>query len=210
ERTVAQLARYAAAWTTMRADVCAATQLMDLRMACLDRRRSELGALAQALGRDVGAATAARAVDAAIGLAPLAGCADAASLAATVPLPDDPDLRRSALALQGEVDRVAALYYAGKLRQARLSWGLVTAAAIHPWAPPRARALKIDLWLVVEEPARLAAAAPLVEALLRAAVAARDDEQIATAWMEILESDLDRGRYQDALAHGLPADLAVT
>jgi serine/threonine-protein kinase len=217
ERTIGHLDRYAADWTTMRVEACAATlerreqspQLMDLRMACLDRRKSELGALAQALGRDVGADTAARAVDAALQLTQVAACADTTALATRVPLPEAPELRRSALELLEAVERVGALDDLGKYDEARAAWGLLTAAAGHPYPPLRARALGISSWLAMNGPGGSAAATSLLEAALRAAVAARDDDLTGRLWVNVIGNRVEVGKYQEGIDLMLAGDLAL-
>ncbi len=88
---------YAAAWTEAHRDACQATRVrgeqseaaMDLRMRCLERRRRELGALADVL-LTADAAGTLRAPEAAQALRPLAACADVEALAQPVPPPDRP------------------------------------------------------------------------------------------------------------------------
>jgi tetratricopeptide (TPR) repeat protein len=175
-------------------------------MSCLDRRRSELAALVDELGRDASVDTAARSVEAALRLTKVSTCADGAALAMRVPLPDDLNLRASAMAMQGQLDRVEALYDTGKGHRAIAAWGVVKAAAIHPYAPLRARALLLD---GVIGALSGAVVTPVIEAGVRAAVAARDDTQVATAWLELIGNHVDTGKYQQAADLALTVDMAI-
>jgi tetratricopeptide (TPR) repeat protein len=90
------LDRYAGAWRSAHRDACEAThvrreqspELLDLRMACLERRRTALGVTVDLLARaDAAAVERAAAI---VGALPaLEPCADATAVRATVPPPDD-------------------------------------------------------------------------------------------------------------------------
>jgi len=92
------LDRYAAGWVDMRTAACEATSvrgeqspaLMDLRMACLDRRSGELSALVASLSRG-SSQDLDHAVDAVLRLEPLEICADTPLLTATAPRPSAPN-----------------------------------------------------------------------------------------------------------------------
>jgi tetratricopeptide (TPR) repeat protein len=117
----AQLDAYAEAWTTMHAEACEATTvrgeqsaaLLDVRMACLDRRRGELTALVDVLA-DADAAVAEQAVYAASRLVPLDRCADADALLADRQLPADPELAARVDALAGTLRELVAQASAGR------------------------------------------------------------------------------------------------
>jgi eukaryotic-like serine/threonine-protein kinase len=103
-----RLGRYRSDWIAMHKQACEASAsgvqsgvLLDRRMACLERRRTNLRQVSIVLRRaaDIGKAT--EVVD---GLPPVAACGDAETLLAVVPLPDDPK-RRAAVA---ELERAAA------------------------------------------------------------------------------------------------------
>jgi tetratricopeptide (TPR) repeat protein/predicted Ser/Thr protein kinase len=97
---LASIDGYAQAWTQMRHDSCVATrvagtqsdQLMDLRTACLERRRVELTALVDLLssGSPAVLAEAGRLVE---NLVPVSVCADEERLRMRVPVPEDPAAR---------------------------------------------------------------------------------------------------------------------
>lgn len=123
EQTLRRLDEYAAGWAAMHQSACAATHLrdeqssaaLDLRMRCLDRRRSELQALvALFTGDDLDPQLVARAVEASDALTPLDGCADVEALGATDPLPDDPRERAQVDALRRRLAVVKAERDAGR------------------------------------------------------------------------------------------------
>jgi tetratricopeptide (TPR) repeat protein/tRNA A-37 threonylcarbamoyl transferase component Bud32 len=93
------LTAYARDWVAMHRDACEATHvrheqsptLLDLRMACLGARRSELGALTAAFAAPSSPKLVDGAMIATRGLAPLADCADIDGLTALPPLPAAPE-----------------------------------------------------------------------------------------------------------------------
>lgn len=123
EQTLRRLDEYAAGWAAMHHNACAATHIreeqssaaLDLRMRCLDRRRSELQALvALFTGDDLDPKLVARAVEASDALTPLDGCADVEALGATDPLPDDPRERAQVDALRRRLAVIKAERDAGR------------------------------------------------------------------------------------------------
>ena len=122
ERARDHLDLYARAWAVMREDACEATQvraeqspeLMDLRIACLDRHLRQVDALVDLLA-EADQAVAARAVTAVAALPPLDRCADIHALQSPTPLPDDPRERRRIDALQGRLAGVKANLDAGRI-----------------------------------------------------------------------------------------------
>jgi tetratricopeptide (TPR) repeat protein len=118
-RVSARLDAYSDAWIAEHRAACEAhadgTQsatLLDLRMACLERRRQHLAALVDVLaapGRDA----VAHAVQAVAGLPSLAGCRDADALLAAVPPPDDPVAAARVRQLRDELARGEALERTG-------------------------------------------------------------------------------------------------
>ncbi len=123
-RVRALLDRYAAEWSAMRGEVCHASragtqhgEILALRDLCLDRRRGQLQALTTLFAERADAQVLDRAVQAASSLDPIGYCADTDALAARVRPPEDPALRARVEALQPRVDRMAALYEAGKYQE---------------------------------------------------------------------------------------------
>jgi tetratricopeptide (TPR) repeat protein/predicted Ser/Thr protein kinase len=101
------LEEHAESWVMMAGDSCRATRVerqqppavFDLRDACLERRRTELGALVDTLnGGDPKAAE--NGPRAAAELIPVSVCADIERLQAPIPLPDDPKVSSEVEALR--------------------------------------------------------------------------------------------------------------
>jgi eukaryotic-like serine/threonine-protein kinase len=117
------LDRHAAAWVAMHTDACEATSVrreqsadvLDLRMQCLDTRRTQLAALVDILAH-ADARTVERASDAVGRLEPVAGCADLVALRSPVPLPQAPAVRAQIAELRGELARAQTLAETGKFR----------------------------------------------------------------------------------------------
>jgi tetratricopeptide (TPR) repeat protein len=116
---------YARGWVRMRTEACQATHergvqsaaLLDLRIQCLDRRLREAGALVGQLAQ-ADEQGVQKAVEAAGGLVPLSGCADAAALQAVVPPPATEQARRQVGEVQAHLAQAEALRALGKYRPA--------------------------------------------------------------------------------------------
>jgi eukaryotic-like serine/threonine-protein kinase len=108
-------------WVAMHTGACEATRLraeqsealLDLRMDCLRRRLDEVKALTNVFAR-ADAQVVGKAVEAAQGVAPLWGCADAASLTAPVKPPTDPASRAAVETQRTALAQVQALRDTGK------------------------------------------------------------------------------------------------
>jgi tetratricopeptide (TPR) repeat protein len=120
-RVVAALDRYAAAWLAAYEDACAATHvrgaqsasLLDLRMACLDDRRTALVALTDVLATADRNAVA-KGVDAANALPDLERCSDLAALKVPVEPPRDEAARIQVADLRRRLANAKALNDTGK------------------------------------------------------------------------------------------------
>jgi tetratricopeptide (TPR) repeat protein len=114
---------YATAWTTMHTDACRATRVhgsqsedvLTLRMACLDTRRIELGALVEMFA-SADEQLVLGSVDAAQKLSSLAECADVAALRSPDPLPKDPAARERVTTMKSKVAEARAHYKAARLQ----------------------------------------------------------------------------------------------
>jgi hypothetical protein len=112
---------YGGRWVAMHREACEATQikreqseaLMDLRMACLDKRLLELRALVKVLA-DADRKVVSRAVVAASALSPIGRCADTEALWSAVPPPDDPEVERQVDAIRERMAEGQAMYAAGR------------------------------------------------------------------------------------------------
>ncbi|MFO0633588.1 MAG: serine/threonine-protein kinase [Nannocystaceae bacterium] len=122
------------AWVAMHREACEATRvrgeqsdaLLELRMACLDRRLAELGSLATLLG-DADAEVVTQ-VERPLGaLVPISACADVEALRTQVALPEDPEAREAIAAIEDEITRGAQLRDLGRY-QAAAELGLAMVA----------------------------------------------------------------------------------
>ena len=111
---------YAEALLAARREACEATRVqgtqsegvLERRMACLDRRMRYLGGLTQALATGDANATE-RAVESALGLPGIDGCASSERLLREPALPEDPTARHEAELLRGELEALMAQIDAG-------------------------------------------------------------------------------------------------
>jgi serine/threonine-protein kinase len=217
DRAVAALDRYAGAWSAMHRDACEASlvrheqsaALLDLRMACLDRRLGALGALAVELARRPDEKVLGRAPQAVADLDPLPRCADAAALAAAVPPPDDPAVRASVAALRPRLDRAAAIARAGGTARAVVTAReLIADARAIPYDATLAEAL-YDAALL----SRGASETDLTESALReglvVAARAHEDTLVVAMWGDLMAIVGLKGRTADALAMLPAAETAI-
>jgi tetratricopeptide (TPR) repeat protein len=188
ERVVRVLDGYSTAWVGARTDACLATRvrgeqsetLLDLRMACLDRRLVEMKALVYVLTRSADDDLVNRAVEATSKLTRLDGCSDAQALESLVPPPEDARLRARVEAVYGHLEEAKAEYRVARYKNAL---ELVNTAAADPvaYAPVHARALFERARVEDEMGDYKATERSLLEALPVAA-AGRDDRLTSEIW----------------------------
>ena len=124
-RLDAELGAYAEHWRAAAGSACEATRVqgaqtqaqLGQRMACLDRRRRALQAVAEVLA-DADASVAEHALDAARQLPAIEPCRDLEYVAAALPPPDDPAVAADVDEIRAELSRASALQLAGKLQDA--------------------------------------------------------------------------------------------
>ncbi len=134
-RTRVAIDGWSTAWVAARTDACADTRVrggqseraMDRRMACLDRRLLELGALTALLGRG-DPATLGRATQAAIALTPPSTCDQVDLLGAAAP-PASADERARVVAVERGVAELKALHDAVRHRDGLAEVDAVVTAA---------------------------------------------------------------------------------
>jgi tetratricopeptide (TPR) repeat protein len=194
----------------MHRDACEATlvreeqspELMDLRMACLDERRTEFVGLTEAFARaDVQLVE--RAVDVTGELRGLARCDDREQLLAAYPLPDSEAQRLAIETLRDELAAARARLAAGKLEQVRgVVDGYVAATQDHEFPPLQAEALLLKS-AVEHQSGRGATAKEAMYAAAAEAVLARENELVARAWIALsvllVENEGDAGEAMDVL-----------
>ncbi|MCA9717767.1 MAG: tetratricopeptide repeat protein, partial [Myxococcales bacterium] len=125
ERVEARLDGYASSWATMYTRACEAThvdgsqssELLDLRVACLEGRMRELTAMVEVLAH-ADATVVEHAVQAAAGLPSVDRCADTRALLERVAPPDDPAAAAEVQQLRGLLAESNARGQAGQLREA--------------------------------------------------------------------------------------------
>ncbi len=214
--TMVAIDRYAAAWRHMRRSACEAThlegtqssELLDLRMACLDERQGELAALLTLLE---GGATAAEAADGAQALTPLARCADARALLATVP-PPPPAVAKKVAVVHRQLATATALEQLGRYPEGvAKAKGLAADAQLLAYWPLTAAVLLRQG--ILEERASDKTAATTLSRAVDAAVAGGDDRTAAEALVHLVRvhayllADHAQARYYGGLAAAALARL---
>ncbi len=180
-------------WIAMHRDACVATRvrgdqseaLLDRRMLCLERQRTELAELVELLAKG-GPDIVRNATVTARRLTPLDTCADAEALMSDTALPTDPVARAELAAIQREVARGRLM-----LNAARFADGLTIArtaverASKMSYPPIEAEALLLDGQLENQIGELAKAEALLTRAAERADIG-RDDRVKATALVELV------------------------
>jgi tetratricopeptide (TPR) repeat protein len=217
-RVQARLDGYASAWTSARVDACEDTQvrgeqseaLLDLRMACLDRRLGDLHALVDVLAV-ADAAVLDRAIEAAAALPSLADCTHAEQLQGVVPPPADPAARARVDRVRTRVAEVRALRATGRYPEARTQAETVARdaeAAGH--APLLAEALYLQASLADDSgTAGAEQARALLDRALVAAGDGRDDAQAAAIWSRLVFVVGERLKQPDEALRLRPAAEAA-
>jgi len=193
-RVATRLDAYANDWVVARAGACEATHvrgeqseaLLDLRMACLDRRLVELGALVDVFAKGGDVVVIDKAVEAASKLVPITACDDVDALRAIVPPPEDPAMRGRVDALRARLAQATALAETGQYT-AGLAVADAVVADARPLghAPLQAEALYWQAKLTEMAGDAKTARTILDEAVLVAADA-RDDALAARIWERLV------------------------
>ncbi len=219
-RVGARLDAYAAAWSVMRGEACEthargeqSDALYDLRMACLDDRKTALAALTTVLtGAD--AAVVEQAVQATEHLPGLARCADASALLAQVPPPEDPAAAQVAQGLAVRLAQARARFEVGQYPEAlREAQQLRGEAEVLGYAPTLAATLHLE-GLVHDALGEYPASEAALLRAVTAADGAGDDDPRAAATIDLAravglrQARFDEGLRTAALAGGVVARLA--
>ncbi len=205
-RVIAVLNESAAKWTAMKTESCEATRIKKrqpegdykLRAECLDRRRSELRALAASL-RVADKQVVGKAVAASYGLTNVAFCADVPMLQKSGGLPDAPDARAKVLDARTGLARASSLELVGKLpdstAEAQHALDLARASSHEPTV---AEALRVLGALKVEQNEHEQAERFLTEATWTASKAGADAIAVSTASMTAFVVGSKLGRPGEA------------
>jgi tetratricopeptide (TPR) repeat protein len=216
QRVGVRLDDYAARWVGMADEACRATrvegrqsdQLLDLRMACLERRRTTLGALTAEWSRGVDAEALGNAIRAVAVLPSLDECADTSALTERMPLPKDAAARARIDAVRAELDRARALGQAKHMQEAR---NAAVEARGHAdatgFVPVQAEAAFV-LGGLIHDFGEAGAVAPLGDAV-RLAEQARDDRLAAEAAVELTGAQADGGLAPSAIQLAPVAEALV-
>ena len=215
-RVAATLDRYASAWTAMHDQVCRAPgdgepqaeSLRELRMACLEARRSTLAALTGEWAHGIDAEGLENAVSTAASLPSLDLCADTRALIGHTPLPRDPAARARIDATRAALDRVRALRAAGRMQAARTAAEAALQRALADGYAPVSADAALLLGSVLHAFGEPAAIPPLQQATTLAEQAG-DDGLAADAAIELLGAMVDTGQTRSAIATAPLAEALV-
>jgi serine/threonine protein kinase/Tfp pilus assembly protein PilF len=217
-RVESTLDAYTRRWTELHRDVCTATHvrgeqseaLLDVRMACLDRRLDQVGALVDvyAAADDTIVVKAAASVDS---LDDLETCAKARVRSEKQAMPSDPDERAAIEGVQRELAVVSAKQAAGE-QEGTLE--LAKTAADHasalPHLPTRGEAMLLlgRAFKRANEPKQ---ARESFEEVVRTAAAAEDPDLEATGWANLVQVvGFQDSEAELGLALVLPAEAALS
>jgi serine/threonine-protein kinase len=209
---------YARRWVIKHREVCVATdvehkqspQLMDQRMACLEVRRTQLGALAAGLADRRNADAIDNAISAASSLLDLDGCDDPARFGPTVALPVEPAARRAVAQSRAEIVAIEAQVALGSLEAALPAAKAAAARAdATGFLPLRAEAADFLAYARLEA-GDVDGIEPLLQSMVVLGSQAKNDEIVATGWIEIMRlRGSTQARTADALALRFAAEAAL-
>jgi eukaryotic-like serine/threonine-protein kinase len=199
-----ELDDYTRAWAGQHRDACEATRLrgeqseaiLDLRMACLDRRLHEVEIVTRTL-LDADAGVVEHAVTAAHALGWLGACADLDALQSRVRLPHDPALREAIETGHTRLAEAMILDAAGRYTEALAIADEVATQAKTLEHAPLAAAASLRRAAALEGRGEFAAAEAALLDTLALAEASRDEAVAADAWLRmvwIVGVELGRGR----------------
>jgi tetratricopeptide (TPR) repeat protein len=196
--TAALLDQYVTGWTKMYGDACEAmhvrgeqsAEVLDLRMACLDERLSNVRALTDVFASaDQGVVD--NAVGAASALPTVDRCADVAMLRAVIRPPEEPAKRAEVARLREQVAKVNALASAGRCEQATTSGRPVREAAARLGYRPLEAEIAYALGRLIDTCFGTRQALVDLEDAVMAAEASRHDEIAieASSWLAGASAD---------------------
>ncbi|MCX4245862.1 protein kinase domain-containing protein [Paraliomyxa miuraensis] len=215
-RVEQQLDGYAAAWSTMHAESCHATQvsrqqsmeLHDQRIHCLERRKNRMRSTVDALGRIESAAQAGDRTLLPFQLPRIKDCANPDTMSATL-LPDDPELGERVLEIRRSIDEAETAKDSGELaRGLELAHSVVERAEQTRYPPVHAEALECLGSLQVMGGSAREAQVTLEAAIVEAAKAG-DHVTGARSWTWLIYALAMQRRLGEGKAIELAARAAV-
>lgn len=198
--------RYLDGWVGMYTEACEAThargeqssEVLDMRMSCLQERLSGVKALSEIFVK-ADSEVVGNAVSAAGSLPQLARCGDVKLLRSLVQPPDDPRLRARVELARQRLAEIKATRDAGRLKIAMTMAATLVAETQRIDYPPvqaEAQAMQGELETVAGDPRR---AEEMLEQAFFIAEAAHDDDLKAETSTYLIEAvGYHQGRYQDA------------
>ncbi len=209
---------YLQTWHTARTEACEATmirgtqsdQLMDLRMACLDRKRAAMKELITIFSTQADAKVVDNAVSAVTAQTSLSDCQDTRALSARVPLPKDPAVRRKVEDLRKQVDKATSLENAGKYSESyQEAQAALTVAQELDYLPIEAEVL-LQLGSAEDQLAKYAQAESTLKKAVVFADVSGSDEIRANALVDLIwVVGYRQGRFDDALKIGVSAKAVL-
>jgi tetratricopeptide (TPR) repeat protein/predicted Ser/Thr protein kinase len=193
---------YLEEWKLQHLEACKATRVraeqseeaLDLRMACLDRRVAELGALIDVM-RDADVDALRQAGEAVLALPPVNGCEDVAALRRVAPPP--PAIAERVEALDGDLARVSAFFAVGNATETiALADRVIAEARDLAYLPTLARALYWRGRAIADRDGGAEAEAAFDETFA-AALGAGDDVLAADAASRIAQEELWAARLAE-------------
>ena len=203
-----ELDEYTRAWAQQHRDACEATRLrgeqseaiLDLRMACLDRRLQEVEVVTRTL-LDADAGVVEHAVSTVHALGWLGACTDLDALQSRVRLPNDPQLRSQIEAGHAALTEARILDAAGRYAEALAIADDVASRSEASEHPPLAAEAALRRAVALEGRGEFSAAEAALLDGLALAEASRDEVVAADAWLRlvwIVGVELNRGDEGEA------------
>jgi serine/threonine-protein kinase len=205
ERVSKVLDDYMTAWSAMYLQTCEAThvrgeqstEVLDLRMSCLNNNVDQMRALTDALMTADGTVVSS-AVLAAKDLTPVNRCADIALLKSAVPLPRDERTLRDVQRLRRELAGIEAMRELGRMREA-LEKAVVLTPQVEKLGYQPLLGEHLEELGILQGALHMPNAERTMEKALFVAEAARDDETAAKAASILVYTvGVDLGRVADA------------
>jgi tetratricopeptide (TPR) repeat protein len=217
-----QLDAWGERWSSGRTSACEATEvrgeqsaeLMDLRIACYDRKLAELVPIV-ALLTEGDVALLGKGVELVSTLPPLELCDDADALRAAVPPPEDPKIAAEVTAIRDELAQARSLAKAGQPKPALEHIEAVLDRADQTKYAPLIAETMLRLGALLIQTGEIDRGRATLEAASMAAIAARDDDLAGRALEELIaqvgytDADYEGGMRWTRLAQAIASRAAV-